>query len=421
EESNGSPPSLKSEGSEESMKLKKEISLVNGVCLIVGNMIGSGIFVSPKGVLMHSASTASRWSCGPSGASSRSLGPSVTLSWAPPSPSRGRPTLTSWRLRRFPGLHPFVDLVADHRAHQPGRHRHHLLQLHDAAHLPHVYGSVSGQQAAGRRLYMSAHLRQLCVRQMGHQGPGLLHLRQSHRPHRRHSDRPGEDRTRCQLVALLSGCYFPPFPVIIELVCFQATRRTLRTCLWAPLRIRVTSRWLCTRPCSPTRVGTPSTLSRRRSRTRRDSEAVAVTFADKVFGVMNWTIPLAVALSCFGGLNASILASSRLFFVGSREGHLPDYLCMIHVERYTPIPALLFNGIMALIYLCVEDVFRLINYYSFSYWFFVGLSILGQLYLRWKQPDRKRPLKLSLLYPIIFCILTIFLVVVPFTATPSTL
>lgn len=49
-------PSKESIESDGGVKMKKQISLLDGVAIIVGVIVGSGIFVSPKGVLLHSKS-----------------------------------------------------------------------------------------------------------------------------------------------------------------------------------------------------------------------------------------------------------------------------------------------------------------------------------------------------------------------------
>ncbi|TRY57460.1 hypothetical protein DNTS_014213 [Danionella cerebrum] len=148
------------------------------------------------------------------------------------------------------------------------------------------------------------------------------------------------------------------------------------------------------------------------------SNAVAVTFGEKLLGVMSWIMPISVALSTFGGVNGSLFTSSRLFFAGAREGHLPSLLAMIHVKRCTPIPALLFTCISTLLMLCTSDMYTLINYVGFINYLFYGVTVAGQIVLRIKQPDLQRPIKISLVWPVIYLLFWAFLLIFSLYSEP---
>lgn len=148
------------------------------------------------------------------------------------------------------------------------------------------------------------------------------------------------------------------------------------------------------------------------------SQAVAVTFGDKLLGAFSFIMPFFVACSTFGSLNGAIFASSRLFFVGARQGHLPQAIALIDVKRFTPVPSLIFMCLITLALIVIEDVYVLINYVSFVEALFITLSVTGLLWLRYKQPDLHRPIKVNIALPILFFVICAFLVTTPCYVSP---
>lgn len=130
-----------------------------------------------------------------------------------------------------------------------------------------------------------------------------------------------------------------------------------------------------------------------------------------MLGYAAWIMPLFVACSTFGSLNGAIFASSRLFFVGARNGHLPAAISLININCLTPIPSLIFMCILTIILLFIRDVYVLINYVSFVEALFTLISVSGLLWLRKKQPDANRPIKVNLIIPLIYLLTCGFLVI----------
>ncbi|KAM4711815.1 cystine/glutamate transporter [Anableps anableps] len=140
------------------------------------------------------------------------------------------------------------------------------------------------------------------------------------------------------------------------------------------------------------------------------SDAVAVTFANRALQGLASVIPILVALSCLGALNGSFFGSPRMLFVGAREGHWPPIFSMIHIRRRTPLPAVLLLYPLVVVMLITGEIYQLINFASFSRWFFIALATLGMLIHRYRFPHHPRPFKVPLAIAVTFTVVCFFIV-----------
>ncbi|XP_062299880.1 cystine/glutamate transporter [Scomber scombrus] len=140
------------------------------------------------------------------------------------------------------------------------------------------------------------------------------------------------------------------------------------------------------------------------------SDAVAVTFANRALQGLAAVIPILVALSCLGALNGGFFGSPRMLFVGAREGHWPPIFSMIHIRRHTPLPAVLLLYPLVVLMLITGEIYQLINFASFARWFFIALATLGMLIHRYRFPLQPRPFKVPLAIAVIFTVVCFFIV-----------
>lgn len=140
------------------------------------------------------------------------------------------------------------------------------------------------------------------------------------------------------------------------------------------------------------------------------SDAVAVSYGLRVLG--NWWLlmPLAVALSVIGSMNGTFFTASRQFYVAGRDGQFPEVLSMVHIDRKTPLPAATVLLPISSLMLVSDSIYSLINFLSFTVWTFVAMTIASLPYFRWKYPDAKRPFKVPLAIPFIFILMSVFMV-----------
>ncbi|XP_067053970.1 b(0,+)-type amino acid transporter 1-like [Acropora muricata] len=152
-----------------------------------------------------------------------------------------------------------------------------------------------------------------------------------------------------------------------------------------------------------------------------ESSAVAVSIGKLYLGPVHWIVPIFVACSTIGAVNGILFTSGRLVYVAARDGLLPRFLAMIYVKRFTPLPSLFFTTLISVLMLIPDasSFSSLVDFSSFAAWLFYGATFAALLWLRRTQANVPRPYKVYIIVPIVMVLASIYLVVAPITTDPK--
>ncbi|MBV9503330.1 MAG: amino acid permease [Acidobacteriaceae bacterium] len=144
------------------------------------------------------------------------------------------------------------------------------------------------------------------------------------------------------------------------------------------------------------------------------SEHVGADATERVLGSAGGTVvSLIILISVTGTLNGCFLTSPRVYFAQAVDGLFFRRFAEVHPVYGTPGFAILAQAVWSAVLLLTGSYESLIDYALFGIWVFYGLMIAAVMVLRRTQPDLSRPYRMwgYPVTPLVFLLITFWFLV----------
>jgi APA family basic amino acid/polyamine antiporter len=125
------------------------------------------------------------------------------------------------------------------------------------------------------------------------------------------------------------------------------------------------------------------------------SDHVAADVAARVLGTSGGElVSLIILMSIIGTLNGCFLTSPRIYFAQARDGLFFRKFANVHPHHQTPSFAIVAQAVWAAVLLVTGSFESLLDYAMFALWLSYGTMVAGVIVLRVKRPDLVRPYRM---------------------------
>ncbi len=124
-------------------------------------------------------------------------------------------------------------------------------------------------------------------------------------------------------------------------------------------------------------------------------------------------IAFLILFSIMGAANQTILCSPRVYFAMARDGLFFKRIADCHPKFLTPHVSIVALSVWSLLLSLTGTFEQLFTYVIFGQWIFFGLTVAAVIILRRKRPDLPRPYKTwgYPVTPIVFCLAAVYIAV----------